>query len=251
MVRIRRCPRWTLVPVCLALIKRTPALPRNLTSSPSENGLPFNTKPIPAAESGEDKPLTLKIRPLLVDGRIKEFTFGAAHEVTERIFVVQRAFRVNDTLPQEPALPLHWQWQRGGWLLVDRVTGRISAVNLLEFDAAYSTVSWYRDYAAYCGVSEDDKKIYAIVAQIGRRKPGVKWQVGVTKGSGEIKSAADEQELRAPDSGCNIAEWQRAPARVTFAPNESLKRTYAIHGHAVDLLSDEGDDEEASKVAAK
>ncbi len=247
MVRIRRCPRWILVPVCLAFIDA------NASAAAKPHVIAFGKwttvqyKADSAAESGEDKPLTLKIRPLLVDGRIKEFTFGAPHEVTERIFVVQRAFRVNDTLPQEPALPLHWQWQRGGWLLVDRVTGRISAVNLLEFDAVYSTVSWYRDYAAYCGVSDDDKKIYAIVAQIGRRKPVVKWQVGVTKRSEEIKSAADEQELRAPDSGCKIAEWQRAPARVTFAPNESSKRTYVIHGHAVDLLSDEGDDEEASK----
>lgn len=253
MVRIRRCIGWTLVPVCLALIDTNAgaAAKPHVIAFGKWTAVQYKVqyKADSAAESGEDKPLTLKIRPLLVDGRIKEFTFGAAHEVTERIFVVQRAFRVNDTLPQEPALPLHWQWQRGGWLLVDRVTGRIriSAVNLLEFDAAYSTVSWYRDYAAYCGVSEDDKKIYAIVAQIGRRKPVVKWQVGVTKGSGEIKSAADQQELRAPDSGCKIAEWQRAPARVTFAPTESLKRTYVIHGHAVDLLTDEGDDEEASK----
>ena len=181
----------------------------------------------------------LKIRPLLVDGRVKEFTFGPAHDVTEGIFVVQRAFRVNDTLPQEPVAPLRWQWQRGGWLLVDRVTGRISAVNLPEFDAVYSVVSWYRDYAAYCGVSDDDKKTYALVAQLGRRKPVLKWQVG------EAKSPSEAQE--SPELACKAAEWQRAPARVTFAPSESLKRTYVIRGHAVDLLSDEGEDEEASK----
>ena len=247
MVRIRRCTRWVLVPVWLALIDAKAGAAAKPHVIAFGKWTTVQYKADSAAEPGEAKPFTLKIRPLLVDGRIKEFTFGAAHEVTERIFVVQRAFRVNDTLPQEPALPLHWQWQRGGWLLVDRVTGRISAVNLPEFDVAYSTVSWYRDYAAYCGVPDDDKKIYAIVAQIGRRKPVVKWQVGVTKGSGEIKSAADEQELRVPDSGCKIAEWQRSPARVTFAPSESLKRTYVIHGHAVDLLTDESDDEEASK----
>jgi hypothetical protein len=192
-----------------------------------------------AAASGEESSVPLKIRPLVVDGRVKEFTFGPAHDVTERIFVVQRAFRVNDTLPQEPALPLHWQWQHGGWLLVDRVTGRISPVNLPEFDAVYSVVSWYRDYAAYCGVSDDDKKIYAIVAQVGRRKPVVKWEIS------EVKSKSDTQE--SAEATCKFAEWQRAPARVTFEPSASLKRTYVIHGHAVDLLNDEGDDEEASK----
>jgi hypothetical protein len=189
--------------------------------------------------SGDENSVALKIRPLLVDGRVKEFTFGPAHDVTERIFVVQRAFRVNDTLPQEPAAPLRWQWQHGGWLLVDRGTGRISPVNLPEFDAAYSAVSWYRDYAAYCGMSDDDKKIYAIVAQIGRRKPLVKWQIG------ETKSASEAEEPT--ESDCKLAEWQRAPARVTFASTESLKRTYVIHGRAVDLLSNEEDDEEAEK----
>ena len=175
----------------------------------------------------------------MVDGRVKEFTFGLAHEVTERVFVVQRAFRLNDTLPQEPAVPLRWQWQHGGWMAVDRLTGRVSPIDLPEFDAVYSVVSWYRDYAAYCGVSDDDKKIYAVVAQVGRRKPVVKWQIG------EMKSPTRTQEF--PESACKQAEWQRTPARVTFAPGESLKRTYVIHGHAVDLLTDESDDEEAEK----
>jgi hypothetical protein len=111
---------------------------------------------------GNDKPLTLKVRPLLVDAHLKEFTLGTLHDVTDRLFVVRRAFRVNDSLPQEPTAPPHWQWQRGGWLLVDRVTGHTSTINLPEFDAFYSAASWYRDYAAYCGVSEDGKKLFAI-----------------------------------------------------------------------------------------
>jgi hypothetical protein len=49
----------------------------------------------------DEKPLVLKVRPLLVDARIKEFTIGPAHDVTDRLFVVRRAFRVNDSLPQE------------------------------------------------------------------------------------------------------------------------------------------------------
>jgi len=80
---------------------------------------------------------------------------GAFHEITERLFVVRRAFRVNDTLPGDTATASGWVWQRGGWLLVDRSTGQISAIALPEFDPYCSVASWYRDYAAYCGVSDD------------------------------------------------------------------------------------------------
>jgi hypothetical protein len=117
------------------------------------------------------KLLDLKVRPLFVDTRLKEYTTGTPHELTDRLFVVRRAFRVNDALPTENGNAPRWQWQRGGWLLVDRLTGRVSQLSLPEFDPFYSTASWYRDYIAYCGVSEDGKKLYAVVAQIGRRKP--------------------------------------------------------------------------------
>ena len=85
-----------------------------------------------------------------------------------------------------------WQWQRGGWLLVDRLTGRISPINLPEFDAFYSAASWYRDYVAYCGVSDDGKKTYAMVAQLSRRKPVLKKEL----------SSDGVAEDAAPDSAC-------------------------------------------------
>jgi hypothetical protein len=191
--------------------------------------------------AADDKPLTLKVRPLLVDTRVKEFTLGPAHDVTDRLFVVRRAFRVNDSLPQESTAPPHWQWQRGGWLLVDRVTGHVSPINLPEFDVLYSAASWYRDYAAYCGVSEDGKKLYAVVAQIGRRKPVLKKSLEAeTVASAETKSAV-------PDSACPVPAWQRTPARVTFEPAGASKQTFAIRGHVVDLITEDEDDEEASK----
>ncbi|PYY07845.1 MAG: hypothetical protein DMG61_24415, partial [Acidobacteria bacterium] len=71
----------------------------------------------------ERKCLDMKVRALYVDSRIKEFTVGAPHDITERLFVVRRAFRVNDNLPIEPVSPPRWVWQRGGWLLADRITG--------------------------------------------------------------------------------------------------------------------------------
>ena len=191
----------------------------------------------PTSGASDDKPLPMKVRPLLVDTHVKEFTLGPAHDVTERLFVVRRAFKVNDSLPQESSAPPHWQWQRGGWLLVDRVTGRISPINLPEFDALYSAASWYRDYAAYCGVSDDGKKVFAIVAQISRRKPVLKKPLdGVNLG--ETKDA--------PDSACPMPSWERSPARVTFEPAGATKQTFAIRGHIVDLITEE-DDEEAAK----
>ena len=195
---------------------------------------------LPEAESG-DKPLTLKVRPLLLDARVKEFTLGSTHDITDRLFVIRRAFRLNDSLPQESAAP-HWQWQRGGWLLVDRTTGRISPIHLPEFDATYSAVSWYRDYAAYCGVSDDGKKVYAIVAQLNRRKPVLKKLLDNARiGEEELKDAA-------PDA-CPVPAWQRLPARVTFEPAGTAKQVFAIRGHLVDLVNEveEPEEEEASK----
>jgi hypothetical protein len=191
----------------------------------------------PGIGAAADKALTLKVRPLLIDARVKEFTFGPVHDVTDRLFVVRRAFQVNDSLPQESATPPHWQWQRGGWLLVDRITGHISPINLPEFDAFYSAVSWYRDYAAYCGVSEDGKKVYAVVAQISRRRPILKKPL----------STASVSENAPPDSACAAPAWQRTPMRVSFEDGQE-KQTFAIRGHIADLASDvEDGDEEASK----
>jgi hypothetical protein len=110
------------------------------------------------------KALVVKIRALYVDTRLKEFTAGMPHEVTDRLFVVRRMFRLNDTLPTDTGASTKWTWERGGWLLVDRVTGRVTQRALPEFDSFYSTPSWYRDYVAYCGVSDDGKKLFAMVA---------------------------------------------------------------------------------------
>jgi len=196
---------------------------------------------VPWLTSGNSnpKPLPLKVRPLLVDARIKEFTLGPAHDVTERLFVVRRAFRVNDSLPQESEATPRWQWQRGGWLLVDRLSGRVTAITLPEFDAFYSTASWYRDYAAYCGVSEDGKKVFAIVAQISRRKPVLRKAL-----EGTVLPESDDP---APDTACPAPAWQRAPARVTFEPAAGGKQTFAIRGHIVDLITEEEEDEEAAR----
>ena len=177
-------------------------------------------------------PLPLKVRALLVDGRVKEYAVGAPHEVTERLFVVRRAFRVNDSLPEDSTL--RWQWQRGGWLLVDRLTGRVSPVSLPGFDNYYSAASWYRDYVSYCGVSDDGKKVFATVVQLNRRKPVVK----------KLLSNVTLEESR-PDSACPAPLWQRSPTRVSFEPAAGAKQTFAIRGYVADAVTSPEDEEES------
>ena len=184
----------------------------------------------------EAKCLDLKVRALYVDGRAKEFTLNPTHDITERLFVVRRAFRVNDNLPGDTVSAPRWVWQRGGCLLVDRVTARISSVSLPEFDSYYSVASWYRDYAAYCGVSDDGKKLFAVVFQVGRRKPVLKKPLG--------EAGGDDM----PDSECPAPVWGRRPAQVTFEADEGRKSTYSVRGHAADLVIEEDEEEEkASK----
>ena len=181
------------------------------------------------AESGSnEKPVTIKIRPLIVDGKIKEYVVGTPHDVTDRFFVVRRVFRANDSLPED-STP-RWLWQRGGWLLVDRTTGRISPINLPDFDPLYSAASWYRDYAAYCGVADSGKKTFAIVAQVNRRKPVLK------------KPLSELNDDAGPDSACPAPSWQRSPTRVSFEAAGAAKQTFAIRGHVVDVVNE--DDEE-------
>jgi hypothetical protein len=119
-------------------------------------------------------------------------------------------------------------------LLVDRETGRVSQLSLPNFDAFYSLASWYRDYAAYCGVSDDGAKVFAIVAQLGSRKPILKRELGPVK------------DAEMPDAQCLAPDWQRQPVRVTFSPAGAQKLTFNIRGHAADLApvtNDAGDEE--------
>ena len=119
----------------------------------------------------------LKVRALTVDGRQKEWTTGDAHDVTDRSFTIRRAMRLNDALPGDAAA--RWSWQPGPWLLVDRMTGHITALHLPDFDEEVSEAVWFRDYAAYCGTAETAKGgLFAIVAQLGARRAVVQKQIG-------------------------------------------------------------------------
>jgi hypothetical protein len=113
--------RKSLIFVALALACFAP---RQCPAAPKPHVISFGkwiSAKWPNATGG--KLLDLRVRALFVDTRLKEYTTGIPHELTDRMFVVRRAFRMNDALPTENAsgnfnVP-HWQWQRGGWLLVD------------------------------------------------------------------------------------------------------------------------------------
>lgn len=181
------------------------------------------------AQAGEE---SLTIRALIVDGLVKEWTTGASHDVTDRSFVVRRAIRLNDTLPGDKAG--QWVWQRGPWLLVDRVSGRITALKLPEYDPGVSQVSWFRDYAAYCGLTASGKSLYAVVAQVAGRKALLSKKL----------SAFDAEKHG--ETVCTAPEWQRDPMRVTFHPAGKDAAAFDfVPGSAV-LVEDTDDDAEAA-----
>jgi len=171
----------------------------------------------------EEKELTTTVRPLFIDAKLKEYTTGPVHEVTDRVFVVRRAYRVNDSLPNETSA--RWLWQRGGWLLVDRSSGRITQLKLPEFDPYYSDVSWYRDYAAYCGVADDGDRVSALVVQITAKKPLYRKQL--EKLGGELPAAV-----------CEIPQWQRKPVRVVFEPLGGERLSVDVNGRFADVTPD-------------
>lgn len=169
----------------------------------------------------------------MVDTRLKEFTIGDPHDITDRLFVIRKAYRLNDWLPEDEGNKAHlWKWQRGGWLMVDRSTGKISAVTLPLFDPFYSEAVWFRDFAAYCGISDNGERVLALVSQLGRKKPVVKQELGKAK-NGEM-----------PDSECVAPEWQREPTRVTFQQSGGQKVVFTLHAHATEMVTKDDTDAE-------
>lgn len=188
------------------------------------------------AQAGET---TLKIRALIVDGAVKEWTTGEMHDVTDRSFVVRRALRLNDELPGEKisgpgAEKERWAWQKGPWLLVDRVTGHETALKLPDYDPSVSRVSWFRDYAAYCGVTASGKNLYAVVAQLAARKPVMSRKLG----------ALDPDPQGRPETVCAEPVWQREPLRITFHPEGWETVSFDVAPGSALLVEDSGDEPE-------
>jgi hypothetical protein len=194
---------------------------RKVPYVPPERG-PIGNKPPDA--------MNLKVRPLTVDGRQKEWTTGDAHDVTDRSFTIRRALRLNDQLPGESSA--RWSWQPGPWLLVDRSTGRVAALHLPDFDSEVSEAVWFRDYAAYCGTAETAKGgLFAIVAQLGARRAVVQKQIGKWPQQAPVQPV------------CRPAQWQRDPMRVTLQATGGDAMTFDVVGAASLIEEGDADDE--------
>jgi hypothetical protein len=186
---------------------------------------PYSVEGDPAgARKGETD---LKVRPLVVDGKVKEWTTGDAHDVTERSFAVRRAVRLNDALPSDHAP--RWVWQRGPWLLVDRESGKVAALHLPDFDPGVSEVVWFRDYAAYCGLNSGGKQLFAVVAQVAARRPLLAKKLGEW-------DPADH-----PTPACAATEWQREPLQVSFQPAGAAAVSFDLVGTSAVLVEDNDD----------
>ncbi|MDE3187823.1 MAG: hypothetical protein KGM96_09905 [Acidobacteriota bacterium] len=201
--------------------------------------VPYSRAGDPAGAAADET--ALKIRALVVDSAVKEWVTGDAHDVTDRSFVVRRAMRLNDALPGEKLGPgdktSQWVWQRGPWLLVDRVTGHITALKLPDYDPAVSQVSWFRDYGAYCGVTPSGKTLYAVVAQVAVRKPLLTKKLEALDADGRTQAA------------CGTTEWQREPLRVTFHPAGRDAASFDIAPGSAVLVEDSGDEPETNQPA--
>jgi hypothetical protein len=222
--------------------------------------VPYSKAGDPAsAAAGES---VLDIRALLVDGALKEWTTGGAHDVTDRSFVVRRVIRLNNALPTDdkPGTPekaglekadlekanlekarpdkvSQWVWQRGPWLLVDRAAGHVTVLRLPDYDPGVSQVSWFRDYAAYCGITASGKSLYAVVAQIAARKPVL------------AKKLAAFDVDNHPEPVCAPADWQREPPRIAFHPAGTNAISYDIVPGSALLVEDSGDEDETPSAA--
>ncbi len=186
------------------------------------------TPPEATLDTKSEEATTLRIRPLLVDDKPREWTVGELHEVTDRTFVIRRAFRINDSLPGETA---RWTWQPGPWLQVDRTTGHVAPLHLPNFDAQISEVSWFRDYAAYCGLVPSLKGgVVAVVAELGARKAVAQH----TLASWPLEKPAHPV--------CTAAQWQRTPIRATLALTGGQPVIFDIAGTS--SLVEEGESEE-------
>ena len=218
--------RPALVPLLLVLAFALPAAARppkvhSVTLGPSRK-VPY-TPPEATPNTTSEDATTLRIRPLVVDGTQKEWTLGEVHDVTDRTFVVRRALRINDSLPSESP---RWTWQPGSWLMVDRSTGHITALHLPSYDPQVSDLVWFRDYAAYCGISTTAKpSIVAVIAELGARKPIVQ------------KVLAPWPNSSAPHPVCARPQWQRTPMRATLQLTGGQPLTFDIVG-TLSLIED-------------
>jgi hypothetical protein len=224
--------RPALVPLLLLLACAIPAAAKgtkihNVSLGPARK-VPY-TPPQATPDTKSEDSSTLRIRALNVDGLQKEWTVGEVHDVTDRTFVIRRALRINDSLPAEP---VRWAWQPGPWLMVDRISGHITALHLPDYDPDISDVVWFRNYAAFCGIATTAKGgVVAVIAELGARKPVVQ------------KVIAPWPQATPSWPVCVRAKWQRTPMRATLQLTNGQPITYDVVG-TVSLVEDNDNSDE-------
>jgi hypothetical protein len=194
--------------------------------------------------------LTLQVRPLIVDGRRKEWVTGETHDVTDHSFVALQVQHLNDSMPGDKTP--HFIWQAGVWLMVERNTGHVTQLHLTGYDPALSGLSWFRDYAAYCSLTAQAKSLYAEVVELNQRKPVARKKIGAwplpAMAAGEAGTEAATEPVAEPvppnihhgparrvpsvmqrmNTGaphpvaCNTIEWMRDPLRAILTPRSDL-----------------------------
>lgn len=190
---------------------RHPRAPRYATLG-AVRTVPYSVAGDPAgALTGE---ASLRVRPIVVEGRIKGWVTGSVHPITPDTFAAQSAVRMNNSLPG--STHVSWVWQRGPWLLVHSEGARVDVLRFPDYDPSVSRVVWFRNYAAYCGVNSSGKHLYAVVDQVGVHRPVISrelgaWNVGSPAGS-----------------ACAPPQWQVSPLAVSFAPTGSAETTYDL-----------------------
>lgn len=181
---------------------------------------PWHTVPYsPDPDAASPTQSHLRVRALVIDGRIVDWTSGPIHPVTETTYTVRQALRVNDSLPT--AKHDHWIWQLGAWLSVDRVKAHVATLHLPGFDSRVSHVVWFRDLAAYCGIRGIKKlQLTALVARLAVRKAILSTRLS------PWNPAQNPTLLTTP--ACAPATWQLDPLRVSFQPTVGNPLTYSL-----------------------
>lgn len=192
--------------------------------------VPYTKEGDPAGATGDDR--ELRVRPLLVDSKVKEWTAGESHDVTDRSFAIRRVIRINDALPTDKTE--HWVWQKGPWLLVDRTAGHVVPIKLPDYDPSVSDIAWFRDYAAYCGLTAGGRQLYAVVAQVAARKPLV------------AKKLGPWDPMDHPSPACAPAAWRREPLQISFQPTGGQAASFDLVGSSA-VLVEEGDAADETK----
>ena len=105
-------------------------------------------------------------------GGIKEYVVGSAHEVTDRLFVVRRAFRINDALPEDPCRAGSGSVEDGCWWIALRGESLLQACRSLILIFRRPAGTGIMRHIA--GSETTERKPMRSLRNLSRRKPVLK-----------------------------------------------------------------------------